>query len=165
MFMEHPGCMQESEFKISNPSYNPYVLMITGGTNDSVVGTFPQSYHNILTTNGQDHIWQEIPGGGHDASCVVPHMYNFIKSAFKAGKSSSSGNNNNSTDGYFKSTFETSNDGWISRGGTTLQTNSSNYYSGSNSLLVSGRESSWQEVKMIEVFRMGTEFLHLSIRI
>lgn len=144
MFMEHPGCMQESEFKISNPSYNPYVLMITGGTNDSVVGTFPQSYHNILTTNGQDHIWQEIPGGGHDASCVVPHMYNFIKSAFKAGKSSSSGNNNNSTDGYFKSTFETSNDGWVSRGGTTLQTNSSNYYSGSNSLLVSGRESSWQ---------------------
>lgn len=85
-YMVHPGCMQESEFKIKNTSYNPYVLMITGGTNDTVVGTFPQSYHNILTANGQDHIWQEIQGGGHDASCVVPLMYNFIKGIFKNGE-------------------------------------------------------------------------------
>ncbi len=83
-FMEHPGNMQESEFKIKDSRYNPYVFMITGGTNDFVVGTFPQSYHNILTTNGCDHIWQEIQGGGHDASCVVPHMYNFLRSVFKA---------------------------------------------------------------------------------
>ncbi len=82
-FMNHPGNMQESEFKIKDPRYNPYVFMITGGTNDGVVGTFPQSYHNILTTNGCDHIWQEIQGGGHDASCVVPHMYNFLRGIFK----------------------------------------------------------------------------------
>ena len=84
--MAHPGNMQESEFKIKNPAYNPYVLMITGGTNDTVVGTFPQSYHNILTKNNQDHIWQEIQGGGHDASSVVPLMYNFIKGIFKTGE-------------------------------------------------------------------------------
>ncbi|MBR6616909.1 MAG: carbohydrate binding domain-containing protein, partial [Oscillospiraceae bacterium] len=82
-FMNHPGNMQESEFKIKDSRYNPYVFMITGGTNDGVVGTFPQSYHNILTTNGCDHIWQEIQGGGHDASCIVPHMYNFMRNIFK----------------------------------------------------------------------------------
>lgn len=82
-FMNHPGNMQESEFKIKDSRYNPYVFMITGGTNDGVVGTFPQSYHNILITNGCDHIWQEIQGGGHDASCVVPHMYNFLRGIFK----------------------------------------------------------------------------------
>ncbi|MBR6761581.1 MAG: hypothetical protein IKM30_06055 [Oscillospiraceae bacterium] len=83
MFMNHPGSMTESEFRISGPDY-PYVLMIAGGTNDAVVGTFPEQYHNILTTNQTDHIWLSIPGGGHDGSCVVPLMYNFIKSVFKA---------------------------------------------------------------------------------
>lgn len=84
MFMSHPGNMQESEFKIKDTSNYPYLWLITGGTNDSVVGTFPKQYHDILTTNGQDHIWQEIQGGGHDASCVTPMMYNFLKNIFKA---------------------------------------------------------------------------------
>lgn len=96
-FMTHPGNMSESEFKIQNSAYNPYVLMITGGTNDSVVGTFPQKYHETLTANGQDHIWQSIQGGGHDASCVVPHLYNFMRCIFKAN-GSSSGNSGNSGD-------------------------------------------------------------------
>lgn len=87
MFMEHPGNMKPSEFKINDHKYDPYLLMITGGTNDGVVGTFPKEYHDILTTNGQDHVWQEIQGGGHDASCVNPLMYNFLKNVFKAGKS------------------------------------------------------------------------------
>lgn len=87
-FMEHPGNMQPSEFKIQDHKYDPYLLMITGGTNDGVVGTFPKQYHETLTTNGQDHVWQEIEGGGHDANCVNPLMYNFLKNVFKAGKSS-----------------------------------------------------------------------------
>ncbi len=86
MFMTHPGNMQPSEFKVQDHTYDPYFLMITGGTNDTVVGTFPKQYHEMLTTNGQPHIWQEIQGGGHDASCVNPLMYNFLKNAFKAGK-------------------------------------------------------------------------------
>lgn len=85
-FMVHPGNMQPSEFKIQDHQYDPYILMITGGTNDTVVGTFPKQYHEMLTTNGQPHIWQEIQGGGHDANCVNPLMYNFLKNAFKAGK-------------------------------------------------------------------------------
>lgn len=83
-FMTHLGNMQPSEFKIQDHTYDPYLLMITGGTNDSVVGTFPKQYHEMLTTNGQPHIWQEIQGGGHDQSCVNPLMYNFLKNAFKA---------------------------------------------------------------------------------
>ncbi|MBP3379767.1 MAG: glycoside hydrolase family 11 protein [Ruminococcus sp.] len=83
-FMTHPGNMQPSEFKIQDHAYDPYLLMITGGSNDNVVGTFPQQYHETLTANGQPHIWQEIQGGGHDQSCVNPLMYNFLKNAFKA---------------------------------------------------------------------------------
>lgn len=83
----HPGSLTEDQLKISNKAYEPYILLVTGGTNDTVVGTFPQSYHEILTKNGQDHIWQEIQGGGHDNSCVVPMMYNFIRNIFKTGKS------------------------------------------------------------------------------
>ena len=76
--------MSESEFKITNPDAQPYVLFIAGGTNDGVVGTFPQRYDSILTTNGQEHLWLEVPGGGHDGSVVQPMMYNFIKNVFKA---------------------------------------------------------------------------------
>lgn len=84
MFMKHPGNMQPSEFKIQDHAYDPYLLMITGGTNDAVVGTFPREYSSMLTANGQDHIYQEIMNGGHDPSCVNPLMYNFLKNVFKA---------------------------------------------------------------------------------
>lgn len=83
MFMKHPGCMQESEMKFRNVGPEPMVFMITGGTNDAVVGTFPKQYSDILTKNGVDHVYQSIPGGGHDASCVKPHLYTFMRYAFK----------------------------------------------------------------------------------
>ena len=88
MFMQHPGNMQPSEFKIQDHTYDPYLLMITGGTNDTVVGTFPKEYHTTLEANGQPHIWQEIQGGGHDASCINPLMYNFLRNAFKSSEPS-----------------------------------------------------------------------------
>ncbi len=81
MFMTHPGCMQESELKITGDK--PWLLMIAGGTNDTVVGTFPEQYHNILTKNGEDHVWISVPGAGHDGSTVTPLMYNFLRNIFK----------------------------------------------------------------------------------
>lgn len=51
-----------------------------------------------------------------------------------------------STNGYFKSTFESGNDGWVSRGDTTLTRDSANYYSGSKSVKVSGRSDAWQGI-------------------
>ena len=95
---DHVGSMTEDEFKISNKAYEPYLLMITGGTNDGTVGTFPQSYHELFIKNGQDHVWLEVPGGGHDNSSVVPHMYNFIRIIFKADRSDNSQNDADDVD-------------------------------------------------------------------
>ena len=83
MFMTHPGCMQESEMKFRDVGPEPAVFMITGGTNDSVVGTFPKQYSDILTRNGVDHVYQSIPGGSHGADSVKPHLYTFMRYAFK----------------------------------------------------------------------------------
>ncbi len=82
-FMAHPGNMQESELKISDPANQPYMLLLAGGTNDGVVGTFPQKYNEILTANGQEHLWIEVPGGGHDGSTVAPMFYNLLRHIFK----------------------------------------------------------------------------------
>lgn len=83
MFMTHPGNMSESEFKIPSDKL-PYLVMIGGGTNDGVVGTFPEQYHNLFTKNGTDHIWMSVAGGGHDGSVGIPLFYNFFKAVFKA---------------------------------------------------------------------------------
>lgn len=80
-FMQHPGCMQESEFKFGSPY--PYVIMISAALQDGVVGNNPENYHNILTRNGSDHIWQVVANGGHDGNTVRPHMYNYLRSIFK----------------------------------------------------------------------------------
>ena len=87
MFMTHPGCMTESEMKFRDVGPEPYVFMITGGTNDSVVGDFPKQYSNTLTKNGVEHVYQSIPGGGHGADSVKPHLYTFMRYAFKGGSS------------------------------------------------------------------------------
>lgn len=68
------------------------------------------------------------------------------------GGSSDTGNNTPSTPTvepdangyYFNDTFESGNGNWVSRGSTTLTSDSANYYSGSKSILVSGREDTWQ---------------------
>ena len=88
MFMEHPGCMTESEMKFRDVGPEPDVFMITGGTNDSVVGTFPKEYSDILTRNGVEHVYQSIPGGGHGADSVKPHLYTFMRYAFKGSSES-----------------------------------------------------------------------------
>ncbi len=44
---------------------------------------------------------------------------------------------------YFKSTFDTSNDGWTARGDASVVNDSENYYAGGSSLLVTGRTDNW----------------------
>ncbi|WP_051411361.1 carbohydrate binding domain-containing protein [Ruminococcus flavefaciens] len=87
MYMQHPGCMQESEMKFRDVGPEPAVFMITGGTNDTVVGTFPSQYSSILTKNGVEHVYQSIPGGGHGADSVKPHLYTFFRYVFKGNES------------------------------------------------------------------------------
>ena len=82
-FMVHVGSISEDQFRMSEP-YLPYLLMIAGGTNDNMVGNFPEQYHNLFTRNNTDHIWISVPGGGHDGSVGIPLFYNFIRALFKA---------------------------------------------------------------------------------
>lgn len=75
--------MKENDFKFSDSDL-PYILMIGGGTNDQVVGTFPKQYHELFDKNGTMNLWMEFPGAGHDASVGTPLFYNFFRYVFKA---------------------------------------------------------------------------------
>ena len=59
------------------------ILMVDCGTNDSVVGKFPLSYHKIMTTNKVNHIWYEVPGADHDSKTIQSGYYNFLRYVFK----------------------------------------------------------------------------------
>ena len=78
----HKGLFSENDFRIKDSRYVPYVTFISCGTNDSVVGTFPKSYHEILTRNNQPHVWVEIPGADHDNTAINAGFYNFVSAAF-----------------------------------------------------------------------------------
>lgn len=78
-FMEHPGCMEESELKYAEGVLRPEILIICCGTKDSVVGLFPMSYHNIMVNNEVDHIWYEIDGADHDNNAIKSGLYNLLK--------------------------------------------------------------------------------------
>ena len=77
--MSHNGQMEESEMKFEDGAVVPNVFIICCGTRDSVVGTYPKSYHEILTTNGSDHIWYEITGADHDNNAIKSGLYNLFK--------------------------------------------------------------------------------------
>ncbi len=78
-FMTHEGQMEESEMKFADDAVEPNVFIICCGTNDSVVGKYPLSYHEILETNGSDHIWYEVPGADHDNNAIKSGLYNLFK--------------------------------------------------------------------------------------
>ncbi|KAL6633068.1 alpha/beta-hydrolase [Neocallimastix sp. 'constans'] len=78
----HIGLYQE-EKEIHYTGEAPYLTMISCGTNDTVVGTFPESYHNAFAKNNEDHVWYQITGADHiDNVSVTSPVYNFIKSIF-----------------------------------------------------------------------------------
>ncbi len=77
-----PGLIAEADFQYKNGS--PYLLLLTAGSNDTVVYDAPAGYHNILTQNGVPHIWHYVDGGYHGGNCIRAHMYNFVRAAFKA---------------------------------------------------------------------------------
>jgi hypothetical protein len=52
--------------------------MICCGTRDGVVGKFPESYHNIMTTNKVEHLWYEVPGADHDSNAIKSGLYNLL---------------------------------------------------------------------------------------
>lgn len=78
---DHPGQMQKEEMRFDENA--PYLLLISCSNHDGVVGTYPRSYHEILTANETEHLWHEISGTGHDHTSVKPHLYNFCRMIFK----------------------------------------------------------------------------------
>lgn len=80
--MVHAGQLQEDELTYEGKDYSPALLMVCCGTNDSVVGKFPESYHNIFDSNGVKHIWYEISGADHDARAIRSGLYNFLRYIF-----------------------------------------------------------------------------------
>lgn len=81
--MTHEGQFKsEAEMTYVNPEYKSKI-MICCGTNDSVVGKFPSTYHRILTANGIEHEWYEVPGADHNSVAISSGFYNFIQKIFK----------------------------------------------------------------------------------
>lgn len=76
--MEHVGKWKEEEVVNKNPEFSPKLLMIVCGTNDSVVGKYPESYHDLLTNNNVEHIWYEVPNADHDFNAIRSGFYNFM---------------------------------------------------------------------------------------
>ena len=85
-FMDHKGSMTEEEFKIKDINNYPYFLFITGGDNDSVVVDYPEQYSKLLTKNGCDNVYQNVPGGTHSGNSVRSHLYNYLRYVFRADK-------------------------------------------------------------------------------
>ncbi len=77
-----PGLIAEADFRFEGES--PYLLLLTAGSNDTVVYDNPAGYHNIMTANGVPHIWHYVNGGYHGGNCIRAHMYNFVRAVFKA---------------------------------------------------------------------------------
>ncbi len=76
-----PGMLSMDEMRFATM---PYLVLVSGAVYDGVVGNNPENYHNMLTANGVDHIWNPLPYGGHDNNSIQPHFYNFVKNIFRA---------------------------------------------------------------------------------
>ncbi len=64
----------------------PYLVMITAGSDDTVVYNNPETYHNNFTKNNVPHLWQYCNGGYHGDNCIHAHLYNFCRYVFQAAK-------------------------------------------------------------------------------
>ena len=63
----------------------PSLILLTGGTNDDVVGlNTPQGYHDNFDKAGTPHLWHVVQGGYHGDNCIRAHLYNFVRMIFKA---------------------------------------------------------------------------------
>ena len=69
--------------KFASQDVTPYVFLLTAGSNDTVVYSTPEGYHNTLNANGVDHIWTYVNGGYHGGNCIRSNLYSFCRMIFK----------------------------------------------------------------------------------
>lgn len=79
--LNYPGQFQPSEFTMPASAKTPKTVMSCCGTSDSVVGTVPEYYHNVLTNNGIQHFWHTMPGD-HNFDVWNNGLYQFAKRIF-----------------------------------------------------------------------------------
>ena len=104
-----PGA--SGSWKWNSASETPYLIMITGGTQDDVVGlNTPEGYHNNFTKNNVPHVWHVVNNGHHGDDSIHSHLYCFVRGIFQAtegtvspasssNNQSNTGNNNQSNTG------------------------------------------------------------------
>lgn len=71
-------------FKWNSEEEAPSLVFLTAGSNDDVVYTTPNSYHENFTKNNVPHIWHYVNGGYHGDNSIHAHLYNFVRAVFKA---------------------------------------------------------------------------------
>lgn len=64
----------------------PYLLFVSAGSNDTLIYSTPAGYHDTMNKNNVNHIWHYVTGGDHGGKTIRPHMYNYVRSIFKAAK-------------------------------------------------------------------------------
>lgn len=80
--MNHVGQLKNEELTFEGKE-KPFYLQVCCGTDDTVVGQFPKSYHNIFEANDVEHTWFEIIGAGHDGRIINPGFEKFAGELFK----------------------------------------------------------------------------------
>ncbi len=71
-------------FKWNSEKEAPSLLFITAGSNDTIVYSNPENYHNNFAQNNVPHIWHYVNGGYHGDNSIHAHIYNFVRAVFKA---------------------------------------------------------------------------------
>ncbi|MDO5148102.1 MAG: alpha/beta hydrolase-fold protein [Oscillospiraceae bacterium] len=76
--------IKDSDLKFGDTA--PYMLLVSAGSNDTLIYQTPAGYHDTMTKNNTDHIWHYVNGGDHGGKTIRPHVYFFIRHIFKATK-------------------------------------------------------------------------------
>ena len=72
-------------WKWNSEEETPYLVMVTGGTQDDVVGlNTPEGYHNNFNKNGVPHVWHVVQNGHHGDDSIHSHLYTFVRAVFQA---------------------------------------------------------------------------------
>ncbi len=81
-YMTHQGMLKENQLAFPKDMPLPYFVMICCGSQDSVVGKFPFSYHELFKKNGIEHLWFQIEAADHNSDAIRTGLYHFIQHIF-----------------------------------------------------------------------------------
>lgn len=75
------GLFTKENFKLAEEYKDNTLVMIVAAKSDTIVGNYPETYHNVLEENNIKHIWYR-KAGGHDVNVMDNAFYNFAKLIF-----------------------------------------------------------------------------------